>query len=113
MAMAVATDLATNPRKTPSLRGRFFVPASEDDRYGLLFLKCQLGQGLSGALPEGLLALGCIDALQPDRDLLIRARITATGGQCVASEMPAMRQRRAPTKHSLSLLDKKKARKAG
>ena len=49
-----------------------------------LFLKCQFGQCLSGALPEWLPALRGIDALQPYFDLLILPRLAAAGGQSVA-----------------------------
>ena len=49
-----------------------------------LFLKCQLGQCLAGPLPEWLLALRGVDALQPYFDLLIFAEIATSGGQGVA-----------------------------
>ena len=54
-----------------------------------------------------------INALRPDFDLLISARLAAGNCQSASSEMLAMRQRRAAAEHDFSLLGKKKARNAG
>ena len=53
-----------------------------------LFLKCQLGRCLPGALPEGLLALKGVDALQSHLDLFVLPKLATSSSQGVAVSDP-------------------------
>jgi len=49
-----------------------------------LLLEAQVGEGFARAVAVGLVALRCIDGVDPHLHLLIGARLAAAGRECVA-----------------------------